>query len=135
MPSFANTMAFDFTYLQTCQANSRSSSSVAEGARFVTTLSPSRATMPVSRPCSSRPPFRLRISTRVLPGASPPVTSRRTFSFRAQASRASGSTEGATITSTNCRSTMVRAVSPSSGRLKAMMPPKAEVGSVRNARS
>ena len=84
--------------------------------------------MPVSRDCSSRPPFRLRISKRVLLGARPPVTSSRTFSFLAQASRASGSAAGATITSTNCRSTIARAVSPSSGRLNAMMPPKAEVG-------
>ena len=38
MPSFANTMAFDLTCLQTAQANSRSSSSAAVGARFVTTL-------------------------------------------------------------------------------------------------
>ena len=47
----------------------RSSSSAAEGTRFVTTLRPSRVTMPVSRPCSSRPPLRLRISARVLLGA------------------------------------------------------------------
>jgi hypothetical protein len=37
---------------------------------------------------------------------------------------------GAMITSTNWRATMAAAVSPSSSRLKAMMPPKAEVGSV-----
>mgnify|MGYP000284800114 CR=1 FL=1 len=41
--------------------------------------------------------------------------------------------EGATSTSTNCRFRMVSAVAPSSGRLKAMMPPKADVGSVLNA--
>jgi len=39
------------------------------------------------------------------------------------------------ITSTNWRSTMVRAVSASSSRLKAMMPPKADSGSVLKARS
>ena len=38
-------------------------------------------------------------------------------------------------TSTNWRSTMAAAVSASSGRLNAMMPPNAEVGSVLNARS
>jgi hypothetical protein len=40
---------------------------------------------------------------------------------------------GAMITSTNCRSTIALAVAPSNGRLKAMMPPKAEVESVLKA--
>src|SRR5690606_31769408 len=58
--SFAYTMALDFTYLATRQANSRSRSSASVGARFVTCFS-SPAVMPrVSADCSSRPePMRL----------------------------------------------------------------------------
>jgi TRAP-type C4-dicarboxylate transport system permease large subunit len=48
---------------------------------------------------------------------------------------ASGSMTGATMTSTNCRSMIAAAVFASSGRLNAMMPPKADVGSVLNALS
>ena len=44
-------------------------------------------------------------------------------------------TAGAAMTSTNCRPTIAEAVASSSSRLNAMMPPKAEVGSVRYARS
>ncbi len=46
---------------------------------------------------------------------------------------ASSSIDGATITSTNCRSMIACAVFASSGRLNAMIPPNAEVGSVLKA--
>ena len=49
------------------------------------------------------------------------------FSFAPSAASASGANAGATITSTNWRSRMAAAVAASSGRLKAMMPPKADV--------
>jgi TRAP-type C4-dicarboxylate transport system permease large subunit len=44
---------------------------------------------------------------------------------------ASAATAGAAMTSTNWLAMMARAVAASSGRLHAMMPPKADVGSVR----
>jgi len=48
--------------------------------------------------------------------------------------RAAADTDGATRTSTNCLCSPIwRAVASSSGRLKARMPPKAEVGSVFQA--
>ena len=47
--------------------------------------------------------------------------------------RVVGDSAGAMSTSTNCLPTIAPRLSPSSGRLKAMMPPKAEVGSVANA--
>jgi hypothetical protein len=59
-----------------------------------------------------------------------PHSSRRTFFFAATAAEASGLTSGAMMTSTNWRSTMAAAVAPSSRPLKAMMPPKADSGSV-----
>ncbi|MNZ80668.1 hypothetical protein D3C78_993110 [compost metagenome] len=59
-----------------------------------------------------------------------PHSSRRTLALAATTSRASADTLGAMITSTNWRSTMALAVSPSSSRLKAMMPPKADSLSV-----
>ena len=47
------------------------------------------------------PPSTLRYSYRVLLGASPSVTSTRTFSLRLHSSSASASTSGAMISSTN----------------------------------
>ena len=103
------------------------------GWRFVTIFRSFIATMPSSRVCTSRPPFTLRYSWRRCVGAIGPVASTRTFSLRAQIARASASTSGAMINSTNWRSTIARAVAASSVRLNAMMPPNADVGSVRYA--
>jgi hypothetical protein len=62
------------------------------------------------------------------------LPSTRTF-FCGQALAAASLTAGATITSTNWRSTMAAAVCRRARRLKAMMPPKADSGSVAKARS
>jgi hypothetical protein len=62
------------------------------------------------------------------------ISSTRTFRFAANAARASSVYAGAISTSTNCLETAC-AHAPSTGRLNATMPPKAEVGSVRNARA
>ncbi|MBK7519632.1 MAG: hypothetical protein IPI75_05730 [Gammaproteobacteria bacterium] len=51
----------------------------------------------------------------------------------ATAATAAGLAVGAMITSTNWRSTISAAVSASSSRLKAMMPPKADSVSVAHA--
>ena len=67
---------------------------------------------------------------RRLLAASSPLASTRTLAFLANAASASASTSGAITTSTNWRSTIACAVAASSGRLKAMMPPNADVGSV-----
>ena len=60
-----------------------------------------------------------------------PVSSKRMLSLAANSPRASLVTPGARITSTNWRSKMARAVEASNSRLNAMIPPKADVGSVR----
>ena len=104
------------------------------GLRFVTTRR-SAALDHARSPalCTSRPPVTLRYSS------APGTRSRRAHRARARARsacrrapwRASACTDGAAITSTNCRPTIAAAVAASSSRLKAMMPPNAEVGSVR----
>ena len=93
----------------------------------------SRVTMPVSRSCTSRPPVTLRISScgvarrerrrcsssaHVLLGGDTLRAPRRSSAARRSPRR------------TAARRSL-RAVAPSSGRLNAMMPPNAEVGSVR----
>ena len=92
---------------------------------------------PMSDVCTSRPPETFLKSNPVagvpLPADQSPVSSTRTFFFAAQASSAAGSTDGAIMTSTNCFSMIAAAVFASSVRLNAMMPPNADVGSVRNA--
>ena len=57
------------------------------------------------------------------------------FFFLASSASAASSKPVAKITSTNCRSLISSAVFLSSALLKAIMPPKADVGSVLNARS
>src|SRR6185295_4516782 len=132
MPSRANTMAFDLTYLHTRQANHRSAYCVGVGFFWVTILNVAGSASAVSRVWTRRPPLTLRYSnSEVERVASGPTTSTRTFCRLASTAPASADTEGATITSTNWRPTMAVAVAASSSRLKAMMPPNAEVGSVR----
>src|ERR1700722_8857049 len=129
-------IAFDFTNLHTRQANIRSTSSARVGLRRVTTVSADSATMPVSRVCTSRPPVTLRYSSS--PGGvllRSPSTNTRTLGLLDNTRAASADTDGAASTSTNCRSTMAEAVVASNSRLNAMIPPNADVGSVRYARS
>src|SRR5688572_22697226 len=136
MPSRANTIAFDFTYLHTRQANHRSAYCVGVGFFSVTTLNVSGCASAVSRLCTSSPPTTLRYSSSVGQSFdSGPVISTRTFCLAASTAPAATDTDGAAMTSTNCRSVIAFAVSSSSSRLNAMMPPKADVGSVRYARS
>jgi hypothetical protein len=72
------------------------------------------------------------LKSRRLPGVAGhwPHSSTRTFFLAAAISTAAALTFGAMMTSTNWRSTMVFIVSASSSPLKAMMPPKADSGSV-----
>src|SRR5690242_4383970 len=63
MPSFAKTIALDFTYLQTRQANHRSAYWVGVGWSLLTTLKVSGCASAVSRLCTSRPPTTLRYSS------------------------------------------------------------------------
>ena len=135
-PPRAKTMALDLTYLQTIQANIRSSSSLLDGARRDTILTSMSSGVPGSRSCTSSPPaVLLRSQPPERSAGADAASSARTFFFAARASRAAGRMRGATTTSTICRSMMDRAGSASSGRLKAMIPPKADVGSVAKARS
>ena len=64
----------------------------------------------------------------------PPVSSRRRFFFAPSTASASGEKAGAMMTSENSLP-ISSAVLPSSGRLAAMMPPKALTGSQASARS
>ncbi|MOA25856.1 hypothetical protein D3C78_1466070 [compost metagenome] len=124
-------MALDLTNLATFQAKIRSWISCSLGARWVTTLRSASVIMPMSRLCTSRPPLtRLKSQPAARSAGHSPHSSRRTLAFAATTSRAAAETFGAMITSTNWRSTMALAVSPSSSRLKAMMPPNADSVSV-----
>ena len=137
-----NTIALDFTYLATRQANIRSSSCCGVGARLVATLSSSRRSSRLSEVCISMPePTRFTsIALRpraqsVAPFGSTPaseISSTRTFGLARNTSSASGEYAGAIRTSTNCLATCA-AAAPSSVWLNAMMPPKADVGSVAKA--
>ncbi|MNC51904.1 hypothetical protein D3C75_1012210 [compost metagenome] len=124
-------MALDLTNLATFQANTRSWISCSVGARLVTIFRSSAVIMPISRLCTSRPPLtRLKSQPAARSAGHSPHSSRRTFCLAATTSRAAWEIFGAMITSTNWRSTIALAVSPSSSRLKAMMPPNADSVSV-----
>src|SRR5690606_18727729 len=125
------TMAFDFTNLATRQAKSRSASCACVGSISVTTRSSSAARLRESSVCTSSPPP-TRLKSNALPPGARGISSRRTFCLAANTARAPSANPGAMSTSTNWRATSA-AVSASSGRLNAMMPPKAEVGSVEKA--
>ena len=130
-PAAQKTIAFDFTNLATRQAKSRSESCDSEGARRVTTFSSARSRLRSSGDCTNRPaPTRLRSMRFELRARG--ISRTRTFCLAANTWRAASSKAGAITTSTNCPATSA-AVGPSIGWLKAMMPPKAEVGSVARA--
>src|SRR5271170_4484345 len=121
------------TYLQTRQANSRSANSVAVGARRVTTLSAAGSSTPLSRSCTSSPPATERtVSDGARGSGRAPAISSRRFFFAARIASASSSTSGAMITSVSI-STIFHAVSASSRRLSATIPPNAEIGSQASA--
>src|ERR1041385_1334666 len=102
MPSLANTMALDLTYLQTRHANHRSAYCVGVGFFCVTILNVEGSASAVSRVCTSSPPTTLRYSRSVGERlASGPTTSTRTFCRLASTAAAAADTDGAAITSTN----------------------------------
>jgi hypothetical protein len=68
----------------------------------------------------------------VSPPAGSAIFIRRTLALALKTSSASGVKSGAISTSTNCLA-ICWAAGPSTGRLSAMMPPKALVGSVWKA--
>ena len=90
-PPAANTMAFDFTCLQTRHAKSRSASSSGVGPRLETTFASAAAAVARSRSWTRKPPATLRISSApAASGATAPASKRRFF-FAASAESASGS--------------------------------------------
>ncbi len=127
-------MALLLTNLATFHANIRSTICAAVGCTLVTIFSSDCATLRASEDCSSTPPpTRFRSYAFIAwPPSGSATSSTRTFCLAAKMVRASGVTDGAITTSTNWRAT-ASAAAPSSVRLKAMMPPKAEVGSVLKA--
>ncbi len=127
-------MALDLTCLATVQANRQSFSSCSVGCALGDAPSTcSRVIMPLSRSWISSPPA---ITATVWPpragSGRPPVSSRRRFFFRANAAIAASSASGATTTSVKM-SQIASAVAPSSVRLTATMPPKAETLSQASA--
>src|SRR6185437_6472062 len=107
-------------------------SCAAVGDFLVTVLSSPAARLSMSAVWISIPPptrFESQLRCGTIAGAS---LSTRTFAFFAFRSRASAVYEGAISTSTNCAPT-ASAVSASTLRLNAIMPPKAVVGSVASA--
>ena len=127
-------MALDFTNLATRQANSRSSTCAAVGAFRVTTRNSPAATILASGVCTRNPPpTRLKSQAAFFArGAGNAISSTRTLTFRLIAASASSVNPGAISTSRNCAAT-VSTVAASIGRLKAMMPPNADTGSVATA--
>src|SRR5690606_18303711 len=119
------TIALDLTNLATRQANSMSASWASVGEISVTTRSSSGARLRASSVCTSRPPP-TRLKSKALPPGASGISSRRTFCLAAKTARAPSAKPGAISTSTNWWATAA-AASASSGRLKAMMPPKADV--------
>ena len=135
MPSAQKTMALLLTKRATVQANSRSAVCAGVGCRVVTTLRSLAPTSWLSAVWIRSPePTRLR-SCALRPRARRPagaICSTRMLAFAAKTASASALYDGAISTSTNCLATcsaQARSTSP----LKAMMPPKAEVGSVLSA--
>src|SRR5471032_1485693 len=126
------TMAFDLTYLATRQANIRSCNCCWVGCSLVTTLRSPISTFFASADCTSRPPPTRLKSIALTPWPSG-ISSRRTFCLADRICLASAENDGAISTSTNSLASSVAAAAPTSV-LKAMMPPKADVGSVCSAR-
>ena len=126
-------MAFDFTCLVTFHANSISAISAALGARLVTIFRSSALTIPPSRDCARNPPATdLILMLLVLRSGMSPVINSRRLGFAAIMALALSLASGAITTSVKMLATTV-AVSASSGRFMAMMPPKALIGSAANA--
>ena len=139
IPPAQNTMALDLTYLATFQANSMSAICAAVGCTRVTTRRSVATISRLSALCISNPePTRftsiaLRPCSHALaPPGGRPTCNRRTFALDLNTAKASSENAGAIKTSTNWRLTAC-AAEPSSGQLKAMMPPNADVGSVFQA--
>ncbi len=139
MPPAQNTMALLLTYLATFQANSMSCICSAVGCLALTTFRSASDISWLSAVWISRPePTRLKswalrpCSNAALLPAGSAMRSTRVFGLAANTASASGLKLGAISTSTNCLATSA-APAASSSVLKAMMPPKADVGSVLKA--
>ena len=128
-PFLQNTMALDFTYFATRQANSKSCSCSLLGCVLLTTLSCEACTFSVSGDCTSRPPL-TRFTSYWLCALDSGTVSTRTFCFAAVTLSAASEALGAMMSSTNWLAVICVALSASNSRLKAMMPPNAEVVSV-----
>ena len=135
MLSLQKMIAFDLTYFTTVHANNMSWICPGVGAFSVTTLRSSAVMRPMSVFCTNSPPETFLKSKPLTDSPRSPVLSTRTFFFSASTAAASSSMIGATMTSTNWRSIIALAAAASSGRLKAIIPPKADVGSVWKALS
>ena len=131
-PPRVSTIAFDFTVATARQANVRSTSSAAVGARLVTTfhgISPVGTRM---RSCSSTPPrTRFMSMPPVSPAGNVPISTRRFF-LRPSSSAALSAIAGATMHSRKSDD-IATAVASSMATEKATTPPKADVGSQANA--
>ena len=131
MPLAQYTMALDLTNLATRQANIISASSVGVGWRFETTHNSDCATFLKSGDCTNKPPPTRFISNALNPRPRG-ISSKRTFCLLAKIAFASAVKLGAIKTSTNCLE-IASAIGPSQATFNAMIPPKAELGSVLKA--
>ena len=135
-PSPQKTIALDFTYLATRQANSRSASCAGGRRRFGDDLAARRRRRcRASGVCTSRPPptrLQSRGGRRRSARAARSRARARSPSARSPPARRR-CTPGAISTSRNCADDRLERSRASTGRLNAMMPPNADVGSVRDA--
>ena len=131
IPLAQYTIALDFTNFATRHANIMSCISLGVGSRLLTTRISFSSTFFASGDCTSKPPP-TRLKSKVLNAVPRGISKRRTFCLAAKMDFASSLKLGAINTSTNCLEIASAAV-PSQGTLKAMIPPKAELGSVLNA--
>ena len=131
MPLAQYTIALDLTNFATRHANIMSCISLGVGRRLLTTRISFSSTFFASGDWTSKPPP-TRLKSKVLNAVPKGISKRRTFCLVEKIAFASSLKPGAINTSTNCLET-ASAAAPSQTTLKAMIPPKAELGSVLNA--
>src|SRR5882672_7406843 len=132
-PSFANTIALDFTCFATFHAKRIVRLSSTVGTRFVTVRNSQSLISPRSGCCTSIPP-RMRFNCSSRSGSKPHggSSSKRRFFFAAKTALAFSSNPGAAMHSTKSFATS-SAVAASTTRLNASTPPNAETGSHASA--
>ena len=126
-PFLTNTMALLQVAAATCHANNKSVHSVSVGVRSVATVYRSSGSSTSSVVCTNRPPSILRTCNAFSLNGAVASSSRRD-GFAHKISSAPALNPGATTTSVNT-SAIARAVSSVTARLRAMIPPKALIGS------